>query len=204
MGFSSFLFNEVKCCLTGIVFSLICTDLLYPLFRTFLTMLTDDPVNDGNMATDVTDEYCGSDLDDETNDEAATDSDDDEDLNYTDDDYTDDSDNDDDDDYKLVAVVDKKSSKFVSQKSVQAAVIACDVSKRIKRNTFVKWLTCGQKKIFLSVKNKEELNAIHCAAKTKGILTVKWANENSDQAFLFIGPDSSTKIDEITGHLKLF
>lgn len=68
------------------------------------------------MARDVTDEYCGSDLDDETNDEAATDSDDDEDLNYTDDDYTDDSDNDDDDDYKLVAVVDKKSSKFVSQK----------------------------------------------------------------------------------------
>ncbi len=77
--------------------------------------------------------------------------------------------------------------------------------------TQLEWLSTGQTKITLSVNSEKELLEIFKNAKDKG-LEVHLITDAGRTEFagiptktaLAIGPNSSKKIDEVTGHLSLY
>lgn len=73
----------------------------------------------------------------------------------------------------------------------------------------MEWLTSGQTKICVRVDSEEDLHKVHTAAKAAGleshIIKDHGKTEFKEPTYtcLAIGPDYSSKIDQITGQLKL-
>lgn len=71
------------------------------------------------------------------------------------------------------------------------------------------WLTSGQTKICVRVDSEEEFHSLHFKAIQAGIESNKIKDSGKTEfkeptyTCLAIGPDYSSKIDKITGHLKL-
>ena len=71
------------------------------------------------------------------------------------------------------------------------------------------WLSQGQKKICLKVDSAEELEDIATKAHTQGILVTKVNDAGKTQipagslTFIALGPDLESKLEPITGELKL-
>jgi len=71
------------------------------------------------------------------------------------------------------------------------------------------WEECGQAKIVLKIKNKEEMLDVSKKAKQAGLNTYLVADAGRTQieagslTVLAVGPAVSTDIDKVTGHLKL-
>ena len=71
------------------------------------------------------------------------------------------------------------------------------------------WLSQGQKKICLKVESAEELEDIATKARTQDILVTKVNDAGKTQipagslTFIALGPDLDSKLEPITGELKL-
>ncbi|KAL7643467.1 UNVERIFIED_CONTAM: hypothetical protein RMT77_005449 [Armadillidium vulgare] len=71
------------------------------------------------------------------------------------------------------------------------------------------WESIGQPKVVLKANNLQELIQIQKDAASKGILAILIRDAGKTQispgteTVLAVGPDSISKIDEVTGHLKL-
>ena len=96
-----------------------------------------------------------------------------------------------------------KASTQVAHASVEAAL-------KTSKGKMISWKLSGMKKIVLKVKDLKELKQYQQKAKRTRLTTAmitdagKTFFKKPTITCLAIGPDSETKIDKITGKLKMF
>ncbi len=90
-----------------------------------------------------------------------------------------------------------------------AAVSGAEEARKYRRGWWQDWITEGQRKIAVKVKNEEELMALHEQAKDLGLPCALVIDRGLTEippgtvTCLGIGPAPSEKIDKITGELPL-
>ena len=96
-----------------------------------------------------------------------------------------------------------KLSAQVSHASVEATL-------RTDKKKLEEWRNVGMKKVVLKVESLDELLELHKKAKHEKLTTAMITDAGrtvfkgiSTITCLAIGPDSETKIDKISGHLKM-
>ena len=93
--------------------------------------------------------------------------------------------------------------------SVQVAHASLDVASKTDKDVLEKWRKQGAKKIVLSVEDEKELFKIMSQLENEGIKVslIKDAGhtvvEPGTITCLGVGPDEESKIDKITGNLKM-
>jgi len=115
--------------------------------------------------------------------------------------------------YKMVIAVrkDLKLSKGkMAAQAAHAAVNCAFASKKKDPDTFEKWASFGQTKIVLKVKDENELFEIKMTADALGVINSVVADAGRTEippgtmTCIGIGPDVDSKVDKITGELKMF
>jgi PTH2 family peptidyl-tRNA hydrolase len=106
-----------------------------------------------------------------------------------------------------------RKGKMVAQGShASIAFLVRNITQSNKLNLSkaeIEWLASGQTKICVRVDSEEDLHKVHAAAKAAGLesnlIKDSGKTEFKEPTYtcLAIGPDHSSKIDQITGHLKL-
>ncbi len=114
--------------------------------------------------------------------------------------------------YKQVIVVrtDLKMSKGKLAAQVAHAAVSCVLKALEQRREWVmEWLKQGQKKVVLKVDNLDDLLKIYDQAKAQGLPVAIIEDAGRTQlepgtiTCVGIGPAPASKIDKITGRLKL-
>ena len=122
------------------------------------------------------------------------------------DEYSDEDDDDDDDseeeeeEMKMVLIVRtdlKMSPGKVAAQCVHAALGAVRICSVESANSLNYWEECGEATICLKCESDEEMIVLEILAKEKEI-------ETGSKTVLAIGPAFRSKIDEVTGKLKLY
>ncbi|MCK5600445.1 peptidyl-tRNA hydrolase Pth2 [Candidatus Pacearchaeota archaeon] len=114
---------------------------------------------------------------------------------------------------KQVIVVRKdlnmRKGKLAAQVAHAAMAILFNHGRPITNYWIENWLNTGMTKIVVSVDSEDELFAVHEKAKEATILTALIQDEGRTEfkepthTAVSVGPCESTRIDEITGNLKL-
>jgi PTH2 family peptidyl-tRNA hydrolase len=118
--------------------------------------------------------------------------------------------------YKMVLVVRQDLGMGVGKIAAQVGHAVLGAYKEILESQEVKhqealfnWEECGQAKIVLKIKNKEEIIALEAKARANGLNTYLVADAGRTQieagsiTVCAIGPGNSAEIDQVTGHLRL-
>jgi len=118
--------------------------------------------------------------------------------------------------YKMVLVVRQDLGMGVGKIAAQVGHAVLGAYQNILESEDIKlkeamfnWEECGQAKIVLKIKNKEEMLAVNKKAKEAGLNTYLVCDAGRTQiepgsvTVLAIGPGNSAEIDKVTGHLKL-
>ncbi|MEW5937452.1 MAG: peptidyl-tRNA hydrolase Pth2 [Candidatus Thermoplasmatota archaeon] len=115
--------------------------------------------------------------------------------------------------YKMVIAVreDLELSKGKIAVQVAHAAVACAMAARDSiPNIFEGWVSEGQRKVVVRCAGLEELRALHVKARSMGLVTSLVSDAGLTEVppgtvtCLGIGPDSSARIDKITGSLALW
>jgi len=118
--------------------------------------------------------------------------------------------------YKMVLVVRQDLGMGVGKIAAQVGHAVLGAYQNVLETEDIKlkeamfnWEECGQAKIVLKIKNKEEMLAVNKKAKESGLNTYLVCDAGRTQieagsiTVLAIGPANSAEIDKVTGHLKL-
>ena len=118
--------------------------------------------------------------------------------------------------YKMVLVVRQDLGMGVGKVAAQVGHAVLGAYKNMLESQDVKqqealfnWEECGQAKIVLKIKNKEEIIALEAKARANGLNTYLVADAGRTQiepgsiTVCAIGPGNSAEIDQVTGHLRL-
>ncbi len=118
--------------------------------------------------------------------------------------------------YKMVLVVRQDLGMGVGKIAAQVGHAVLGAYQNIletqdirQKEALFNWEECGQAKIVLKIKNKEEILEVSKRAKQAGLNTYLVADAGRTQiepgslTVLAVGPGNSADIDKVTGHLKL-
>jgi len=115
--------------------------------------------------------------------------------------------------YKMVIAVraDLKLSKGkMAAQASHAAVNCAFASKKKDPDTFDKWISYGQTKVVLKLKDEQELFEIKMIADALGVINSVIADAGRTEipagtiTCIGLGPDEVSKMDKVTGELKMF
>jgi len=90
-----------------------------------------------------------------------------------------------------------------------AAVLSAEKAKNTQKEIYRKWSSTGQAKVIVKVNSLDAILEVHRKAETEGLITSIIEDRGLTQlppgtlTCVGIGPGPSSKIDKITGNLKL-
>ncbi len=90
-----------------------------------------------------------------------------------------------------------------------AAVSAADKARKTRREWYKKWFSAGQAKVVVKVDNLDDVFDVRMNAEAEGLPTYLIEDRGLTQlppgtvTCLGIGPGPASKIDQVTGDLKL-
>lgn len=111
--------------------------------------------------------------------------------------------------YKQVILVRDDLKMTKGKMSAQAGHASVSATLKTHKDDLQKWLSEGQKKVVLKVKDKQELLLYKQKAEDAGLVVSLITDaghtqlEPNTMTCLAIGPDKEEKIDKVTGNLKL-
>ena len=111
--------------------------------------------------------------------------------------------------HKMVILVRKDIKMPVGKTAAMVAHASVEAFQKSTKSSLKKWKSQHSKKVVLKVKNLEELLKYETKAKKLGLKTAlimdagKTVFKKPTITVLAIGPDEDSKIDKITGKLKI-